>query len=87
MKETDIPEEKIEKVKEIKEVPKMFENVVKETKKALKNERKLGYKAGEYNNKIETAKQALNLKMNVEVVHQLTGLPIETIKTLKKEMK
>ena len=43
-----------------------------------------GIEQGAYNNKLETAKNALSMNLPAEDISKLTGLPLETVLELKK---
>ena len=45
-----------------------------------------GISQGELQAKIETAKNMLNKNISIDVVGECTGLPLETIEQLKKEL-
>ena len=45
-----------------------------------------GLSQGEFQAKIETAKNMLNKNISIDVVGECTGLPLETIEQLKKEL-
>ncbi len=42
-----------------------------------------GMEKGAYNNKLETAKNAISMKLSPEDISKLTGLPLKTVMDLK----
>ena len=49
----------------------------------LEEKKEEGFAQGAYNNKLETAKNALSMNLPPESISKLTGLPLETVMELK----
>ena len=49
----------------------------------LEEKKEEGFAQGTYNNKLETAKNALSMNLPPESISKLTGLPLETVMELK----
>ena len=63
-----------------------FEMMLEEKKdEAFERGIEQGIEQGAYNNKLETAEKLLAINLSVEQIAQITGLPLETIETLKNE--
>ena len=63
------------------------EDIAAQRQEAFDDGIQQGISQGELQAKIETAKNMLNKNISIDVVGECTGLPLETIEQLKKELK